>query len=97
MIGTKEWLFDFDDSFRESIQFRDDSKIPIMGRGNMKLCIGGKTQIYSKVYCPIGLRNNLLSLSQLLQNKLSIVFHDDICKVFHEERSLIINEISTSY
>lgn len=39
IIKTKEWLFDFDDSFRESFKFGNDSKIPVMGRGNLNLCI----------------------------------------------------------
>lgn len=41
MIGTKEWLFDFDSEFRESVKLGDDSRMLVMGRGNLKLLIGG--------------------------------------------------------
>ena len=27
MVGTKEWLFDFDDSFRASVKLGNDSKM----------------------------------------------------------------------
>jgi len=36
MIGTKDSLFGFDSEFRESVKLSDDSKMPVMGRGNLK-------------------------------------------------------------
>jgi RNase H-fold protein (predicted Holliday junction resolvase) len=50
MIGTKEWLFDFDDSVRESVKLGDDSRMQIKGKGNLKLCINGLTQVITEVY-----------------------------------------------
>jgi len=32
MIGTKDWLFDFDSEFRESVKLGDDSRMSVMGR-----------------------------------------------------------------
>jgi len=32
MVGIKDWLFYFDNSFRESIKLWDDSKMPVMGK-----------------------------------------------------------------
>ncbi|GAU49517.1 hypothetical protein TSUD_300440 [Trifolium subterraneum] len=37
MIGTKEWLFDFDDKFRETVKLGDNSTMQVMGKGNVKL------------------------------------------------------------
>jgi len=34
MVGTKDWLFDFDDSFIESGKLGDDSKTLVMGKQN---------------------------------------------------------------
>lgn len=65
MIGTKDWLFDYDDAFRESVKIGDDSKMHVIGKGNLKLCIGGKIQIITNVYYLPRLRNNLLSIGQL--------------------------------
>lgn len=48
MIGTNEWLFDFDSEFRESMKLGDDSRMPVMGRGNLKLLIGGMIQVIKK-------------------------------------------------
>jgi hypothetical protein len=65
MVETKDWLFDYDDSFRESVKLGDDSKMSVMGRGNLKLHIGGIVQVISNVYYLPGLKNNLLSIGQL--------------------------------
>ena len=91
MIGNKEWLFDFDEQFHESVKLGDDSKMSVMGKGNLKLCIGGIIQVISDVYYLPGLRNNLLSIGQLQQKNLTIVFAKDSCKVYHEEKGLIMS------
>lgn len=69
MIGTKDWLFDYDDAFRESVKIGDDSKMHVIGKGNLKLCFGGKILIITNVYYLLGLRNNLLSIGQLFPSK----------------------------
>jgi hypothetical protein len=60
MVGTKEWFFDFDDEFRESVKLGNDSKMAVMGRGNVKLSIDGRTHIITDVYYLPGLGNTYL-------------------------------------
>ena len=75
MIGTKDWLFDYDDTFRESVKLGDDSRM----------------QIIIDVYYLPGLRNNFLSIDKLQQKNLTIVFHIDTCKVYNAERGLVMS------
>ena len=97
MIETKDWLFDFDGNFRESVKLGDDSKMSFMGRGNLKLLIGGIIQVITNVYYLPGLRNNLVSIGQLQLKNLTIVFKHDSCKVYHDERSMIMStQMSTN-
>ncbi|GAU46899.1 hypothetical protein TSUD_296780 [Trifolium subterraneum] len=91
MIGTKDWLFDFDDSFRETVKLGDDSTMPLMGKGSVKICIEGIICVITDVYYLPNLRNNLLSIGQLQQKNLTIVFSNNVCKIFHEERGLIVS------
>lgn len=86
MVGIKDWLFDFDDSFRASIKLGNDSKMQVMGKGNLKLFIGGIFHVVTDVHYLPGLSNNLLSIGQLQQKNLTIMFQKDMCKVFHEKR-----------
>ncbi|GAU29997.1 hypothetical protein TSUD_160820 [Trifolium subterraneum] len=69
----------------------DDSRMEIKGKGNLKLCIGGLTQVITDVYYIPRLKNNLLSIGQLQQKNLTIVFKQDFCKVYHLEKGLIIS------
>jgi hypothetical protein len=91
MVGSKDWLFDFDDSFRSSVKLGNDSKMHVMGKGNLQLFIGGIVQVITDVHYLPGLSNNLLSIGQLQQKNLTIVFQKDSCKVFHEEKGLIMS------
>ncbi|CAJ2639490.1 unnamed protein product [Trifolium pratense] len=90
MVGNKNWLFDFDDTFKDSVKLGDDSKMAVEGKGNLKLYIKGFVQTLTSVYYLPGLKNNLLSIGQLQQKNLTIIFKDDTCKVFHDEKGLIM-------
>ncbi|CAJ2656475.1 unnamed protein product [Trifolium pratense] len=90
MVGNKNWLFDFDDTFKDSVKLGDDSKMAVEGKGNLKLYIKGFVQTLTSVYYLPGLKNNLLSIGQLQQKNLTIIFKDDACKVFHDEKGLIM-------
>ncbi|CAJ2641499.1 unnamed protein product [Trifolium pratense] len=96
MIGNKTWLFDFNSNIRESVKLGDDSRMEVKGKGNLKLCINGITQIITNVYYIPGLKNNLLSIGQLQQKGLTIIFKHDYCKVYHEERGLIMSTKMTT-
>ncbi|CAJ2629918.1 unnamed protein product [Trifolium pratense] len=96
MIGNKTWLFDFDSNIRESVKLGDDSRMEVKGKGNLRLCINGITQIITNVYYIPGLKNNLLSIGQLQQKGLTIIFKHDYCKVYHEERGLIMSTKMTA-
>jgi hypothetical protein len=96
MVGSKNCLFDFDDTFRESVKLGNDSKMAVMGKGNVKLNIGGRVHISTDVYYLPGLSNNLLSIGQLQQRGLTIVFRNNLCQLFHDEKGLILTTEMTS-
>jgi hypothetical protein len=56
----------------------------VMGNENLK--VGGMIQVFTNVYYLLGLKNKLLSIGQLQQKGLTIIFKNDSCKVFHEEK-----------
>ncbi|GAU16044.1 hypothetical protein TSUD_339150 [Trifolium subterraneum] len=91
MIGTKEWLFDFDDTFRETVKLGDNSTMPVMGKGNVKICLQGRISVITNVYYLPNLRNNLLSIGQLQEKNLTVVFSKNDCKIYHEDKGLIVS------
>jgi hypothetical protein len=50
IIGTKEWIHEFDENFTESVKSGNDSTMAIMGKGNVKLSIAEKVHVITVVY-----------------------------------------------
>jgi hypothetical protein len=97
MIGNKDWLTDFDASFRDSVKLGNDAKMPVMGKGNVKQFNNGKVHIVSNVYYLPGLNTILLSVGQLQQKNVTLVFKYDVCKAYHDEKGLIFsNQMSAN-
>lgn len=82
MVETKEWLFNFDESFCKSVNLRDDSKMHVMGNKNLKLHMNGITQVIIDVYYLSHLKTNLLIIVELMQKELTTVFKDGVWEVF---------------
>ncbi|MCH93143.1 hypothetical protein A2U01_0014091, partial [Trifolium medium] len=76
MAGNREWFYDFDENYRDSVKLGDDLRMNVTGKGNIKLCING-------------LKTNLLSIGQIQQKNVTIVFKNDTCKIYHEEKGLL--------
>jgi hypothetical protein len=62
----------------------------VMGKGNIRLNIEGRIHVITDVYYLPGLSNNLLSIGQLQSKGLTIVFRNNVCQLFHDEKGLII-------
>ncbi|MCH94994.1 hypothetical protein A2U01_0015966 [Trifolium medium] len=96
MIGNKDWLFEFDSSFKDSVKLGNDTKMAVMGKGNVKLFINGKVHVITNVYYLPGLSTNLLSVGQLQERNVTIVFKNDACKGYHDEKGLIFSTQMTA-
>jgi hypothetical protein len=89
MIGNKDWLYEFDENYKDSVRLGDDSRMNVMGRGNVKLCINGRIHVITSVFYIPGLKTNLLSIGQIQQKNVTIVFKNDLCKLYHDEKGLL--------
>lgn len=96
MCGTKDWFLNLDETFRVSVKLGDNSKMLVMGKGSIKLQIGSLTQVISEVYYIPDLKNSLLSIGQLQKRGLTINFANNMCKVYHYEKGLIMQSKMSS-
>jgi len=90
MCGKKEFFSDLDEEFYESVKLGNNSTMTVKGKGNVRLQVNGNFQIITGVFYVPDLKNNLLSIGQLQEKGLEILFHHDKCKIYHPERGLII-------
>ena len=61
-----------------------------MGKGRIHLQVNHVSQVITEVFYIPELKNNLLSIGQLKEKGLAILFQYNKCKVYHPERGLII-------
>lgn len=90
MTGNKEWFSDLEEDFNRTVKLGNDTRMSVVGKGNVKVQVNGVVQVIHEVYYVPELRNNLLSLGHLQESGLAILIHDGTCKVFHSSRGAIM-------
>jgi hypothetical protein len=95
MSGHKDFFSELDESFRKSVKLGDNSSIDVMGKGRIHLQVNNIPQVISEVFYIPDLKNNLLSIGQLQEKGLAILFRYNKCKVYHPKRGLIIETTMT--
>ncbi|CAM8965989.1 unnamed protein product [Rhodiola kirilowii] len=91
MTSNKEWFSEIDESFQSTVKLGNNTRMQVKGIGSIRLEIEGITQTIGKVYYVPDLTNNLLSIGQLQEKGVHILFKDGFCKVYHPDRGLIVN------
>lgn len=89
MSGDKTLFSKLDEDFRHSVKLGNNKKMEVVGKGNTKLMLNGANYVISDVYYVPELKNNLLSLGQLHEKRITIIIQKGYCKIYHEERGLI--------
>ncbi|KAI9194330.1 hypothetical protein LWI28_005134 [Acer negundo] len=90
ICGNKQWFSDLDKEFQQSVKLRNNSKIDVLGKGNIRLHIAGVTKIITDVFHIPELRNNLLSVGQLQERGVAILIQHGVCRVYHPNKGLIM-------
>ena len=90
MSGNRELFSTMDEKFRHSVKLGNDKKMKVVGKGSVKILLRNTTYTISDVFHIPELKNNLMSLGQLQEKNISIVIQKGICKIYHDERGLLI-------
>uniref|UniRef100_A0A2N9EXA4 Integrase catalytic domain-containing protein n=1 Tax=Fagus sylvatica TaxID=28930 RepID=A0A2N9EXA4_FAGSY len=90
MCANKEWFSDLDEEFRESVKLGNNSKMAVLGKGNIRLQIAGVTQVITDVFYIPELKNNLLSVGQLQERGVALLIQHGVCRVYHPKKGLIM-------
>uniref|UniRef100_A0A2N9FH80 Integrase catalytic domain-containing protein n=1 Tax=Fagus sylvatica TaxID=28930 RepID=A0A2N9FH80_FAGSY len=90
MCANKEWFSDLDEEFRQSVKLGNNSKMAVLGKGNIRLQIAGVTQVITDVFYIPELKNNLLSVGQLQERGVALLIQHGVCRVYHPKKGLIM-------
>lgn len=96
MCGNRQWFSCIDEAFRHSVKLDNDSKMEVMGKGNIQLEINGAIQVVTDIFYVPDLKNNLLSVGQLQERGLSLLIQNGKCKLHHPRRGLIMQTKMTA-
>lgn len=96
MSGNKEWFVQLDESFRHLVKLGNNSKLEVIGKGNIILEFGGSTQTVSDVFFIPELCNNLLSIGKLQDRDITIIIKHGVCKLYHPNRGCIMESMMTT-
>ncbi|KAK4435116.1 hypothetical protein Salat_0674900 [Sesamum alatum] len=91
MCGKKEYFIDFDENFTDMVKLGNNASLVVTRKGNVRLQVDGMVQVITRVFYMPELKNNLLSIGQLQEKGLAILFQHDRCKVYHSEKGLIMD------
>lgn len=70
MCGDKFVFSELNESFRNMVKLGNNTRMTMVGRGNVKINVSGVTQVITEVFYGPKLQNNLLSIGQLQEKGL---------------------------
>jgi len=70
----------------DTITFKNDSKDEIIGIGNIKI---GASSLIENVALVEGLKHNLLSIYQLCEKSVRVIFYNSTCDIIDEKSNSI--------
>ena len=92
MCGHKHLFLDIQEIEDEHVSFEESTKVPIKGRG--KICFSqkdGKQGTMEDVYYVPELKNNILSMGQLLEKGYSVFMKDQILHLKDKSGRVLAN------
>lgn len=91
MIDRKEWFFDLNEAVKSKVRLADNLVISVEGVGKViiKRNDGVRAYISDVLYVP-NMKNNLLSLGQLVEKGYSMNLGNNQMKIFYGHNKLIL-------
>nr|KYP50277.1 Retrovirus-related Pol polyprotein from transposon TNT 1-94 [Cajanus cajan] len=96
MCGNRAWFKEVDDTFKQHVKLGNNTRMEVTGKGSVRLNIKGVTHIITDVFLVPELKNNLLSIGQLQEKGLTVMFQSGTCKLYHPDKGLILETNMTT-
>ena len=91
MSWCRSMFVELDESVSANITFGDATKIHVKGKGNILIHLkNGKHEFISNVYYVPDMKNNILSLGQLLEKGYNILTNDYSLSIRDRQGNLIV-------
>ncbi|XP_020225348.1 uncharacterized protein LOC109807241 [Cajanus cajan] len=86
MTGNKLWFTEVrEEGFNRSVKLGNNTTMAVTAKGSIRIQINGTSHVITNVYYVPELKTNLLSLGQLQEKGLAVLFQNDTCKIYHPD------------
>ncbi|XP_047316797.1 uncharacterized protein LOC124920363 [Impatiens glandulifera] len=89
MCRDKDMFSSLDLTFSHLVKLGNNNRMQVSGKRVVKLELGGIVYGIGDVYFIPDLKNNLLSVGQLQEKGLTVLFQGKLCNIYHPQRGLI--------
>lgn len=96
MCGNPGMFTSLDTSFSHSVKLGNNTRMMVIGKGVVKLMLDEITYSIGNVYCVPELKNNLLSVGRLQENRVVVLFQDGVCKLFHPQKGKMVESVMSA-
>lgn len=100
MCGESNMFSSLDTTFTHNVKLGNNHKLTVGGKGVVKITLNGVSYVINDVYYVPELKNNLLSVGQLQERGLDVLFKGGgdrkTCCIFHPTRGKIAESVMSS-
>lgn len=96
MCGNQGMFSSLDTTFSHTVKLGNNTKMKVIGKGVVKLVLKGISYVIGDVYCVPELKNNLLSVGQLQEKGLGLLFKDGVCSIYHPQKGKMAESIMSA-
>ncbi|KAK9121298.1 hypothetical protein Syun_018915 [Stephania yunnanensis] len=99
MCGERSMFSSLDTAFTHNVKLGNNHKLVVDGKGVVKITFNGISYVVNDVYYVPELKNNLLSVGQLQEKGLDVLFKGGerrTCSIFHPSRGKITESVMSA-
>ncbi|XP_010484936.1 PREDICTED: uncharacterized protein LOC104763230 [Camelina sativa] len=99
MCGESKMFSSLDSAFKHNVKLGNSHKLMVSGKGVVKITLNGVRYVINDVYYVPELKNNLLSVGQLQEKGLDVLFRGgekNTCSIFHPTRGKIAESVKST-
>ena len=99
MCGERGMFSSLETSFTHNVKLGNNHKLMVGGKGVVKIMLKGINYVINDVYYIPELKNNLLSVGQLQERGLDVLFKggdQNTCNIFHPSRGKIAESVMSA-